>query len=318
MQECQGGTPDIPGGCPKECADKGLTPGTPEFTLCVAECRGCPPGQTWNPDLGTCVPDEIDETPDQPCAGGYRLADQPIAPGGGAVKESLGNGWFRDPETEGGQYWHQEWGFHSRSEIQAYLDGTGTMTKNNDGACKKGFSKTMLNGDLMCCPNDDFDEDGGGTGLGEWQWPQEMQDFWKLLLGRGTELLGMPTGITPGEQSAMFGKGFETVRGRESAQQEAIRPALSRSGGLGTGMELESQRKISRGIEEDISDIMRDLLIYGSERKKSDLLDYTGAAQSLFGTGMGYENLQEAINAGRRGEADRALMLLLSMFGGLQ
>ena len=202
-------------------------------------------------------------------------------------------------------------------DVHNFIQTQTDLTPNLDGgACQKGFDKKDINGETMCCPGDD-PGGGGGGGLGEYKFPEGMQDLYDLLMGRGKELLGMPLGLTPEEQAAMFGKEFETIQGRGGALREQDKNTLSRVGGLGTGMEVEGQRKISRGIEEEISDMMRDLLIYGSERKKSDLLDYTSAAGNIFGGGLGAEGLLEGINSGRRGEGQAAFWnMMRTLFGG--
>jgi len=52
----------------------------------------------------------------------------------------------------------------------------------------------------------------------------------------------------------------------------------------------------------------------GQEEKiKQDLLGFTGAAGDIFGRGMGYTQLREAINAARRGEGAQALEMILRL-----
>lgn len=337
VKECQqgGGGGGGGGGCSGECAEMGLTPGTPEFIECVQECRGCPDGQHL--ENGTCVPNIVDrpcrpgfildpstgecvkDDQEDTCEGGYLLADDPIQGSGGSVwtDEVIKpeHGWFRDPRKQGHQVWNNTYGLQNLPDVHNFIQTGADLTPNLEAsACKKGFTKKTMNGEEMCCPGNGGGNGNGGGTLGEFKFPPGMQELMDLLLGRGKDLLNMPLGLTQEEKDAMFGKGFENIQSRAGAQREDLYSSLSRSGGLGIGeREGEGTRKISRGIEEDISDAMRDLLIYGSERKKSDLLDFTGAAKGIFGSGLQYENLLEAINSGRRGESQAAFMQFLTM-----
>ena len=308
-----------------------------EFQRCKEACNGitnCQTGWHWDDNTGACVPDVmpgecdppciapqvckngvcVDPEINEPCAGGYRLADQPVTGGGTVWTDEIikpEHGWSRNPDAEGHYIYHPTYGFQNMFDVHEFIQTQKELTPNTGGACRKGYVSTVVNGETMCCPGDKPEPET--PGLGEFQFPAGMQEFYDLLMGRGKELLNRPLGITPEEEAAMFGKNFENITNRGDALREQDRSALSRVGGLGTGMELEGQRKISRGIEEEISDAMRDLLIYGSERKKSDILDYTGTAQGLFGSGLQYENLMEAINSSRRGEGQQALMNMLTL-----
>ena len=190
------------------------------------------------------------------------------------------------------------------------------------------------------------DGDGDGT-LGEYKYPSdpykhmdeygypdEMQELMNLLLGRGKELLGMPTGYTQEAIEKMYGRDFEKIRGQEAGQRETLMNTLARSGMTGTGAGNQMLNQLAWGTEGNISDLARDLFIANEEKKKQDLLDYTNAAQGIMGGGaLSYEslledinkgrrgetynieNLQEAINAARRGESSQALMLLIQFLG---
>jgi len=279
--------------CMQGCADTGEGPGTETTT----------PGTT---------------TGGSPCTGGYLASSSGMSTEGinWVPDDEWGQwGWQRpsDGNLAAHWYWHPQFGLHPSEVVAQHAQqNIAPAVNTGGGTCPKGMNMTVHNGERWCCPGD-----GATTkpGLGEYKWPSEMQNFYNLLMGRGTELLGMPLGITPEEQAAMFGKGFENVKGAEGGMQNDLTGWLQQMGALGTGTELSQRGKISRGIQENISDIMRDLLIYGSERKKADLLDYTGAAGGLFDKGMNYNQIQEAINAARRGESDKALMLLMQMMG---
>jgi len=260
-------------------------------------------------------------TPGSPCTGGT------LASASGLSTDSIQ--WV--PDDEWGQYgwnrpstgnmaahwyWHPNYGIHDSDTVRKHAqEGVEPVINQGGAICPKGKSMMNSGGERWCCPGDDTTTTGG---LGEFQWPSEMQNYYKMLMGRGTDLLGMPLGLTQEEQDAMFGKGFENVRGQEGSMQNELTSWLQSMGALGTGTELEQRGKASRGIQENISDLMRDILMYNSERKKSDLLDYTGASQSIFGQGMDYNQIMEAINAARRGEGTDALNKLIAYWMGLK
>ncbi len=202
-------------------------------------------------------------------------------------------------------------------------------------------------GTCYCNTGDGQDGDGGG-GLGDYTYPSDlykntpgeyaypagMQELMSLLLGRGKELLGMPTGFSQEAMDKMFGLGFEKVRGTESAAREQMLQDLSRQGMSGTGTALGKTSDLAWNTENTISDLARTLFVANEEKKKQDLLDYTSAAQGIMGGGglqyestleginagrrgetFNIEQLQEAINAARRGESTQAMMLLMQFLG---
>jgi hypothetical protein len=144
-----------------------------------------------------------------------------------------------------------------------------------------------------------------------------MSELMSLLLGRGKELMGMPLGYSQEAQDAMFGSGFENVRAAEKGTREQLLNDLSRQGMSGTGTALDKTSDLAWNTEKGITELARQLFVGNEEKKKADLLDYTSAASGVLGSGMGYEQLQEAINAARRGESNTALMLLMQWAMGL-
>lgn len=158
-------------------------------------------------------------------------------------------------------------------------------------------------------------EFGDGNDMGEFKFPPDMLEYYQMMMARGKELLGMPLGYTPEMIQKMYGRDFETIRGREGAQREAMTGLLGREGMIGTGAGRQAMSDIGWGTERNISDTLRDLFIAGEEKKKQDILDYTGMAQDLFAGGQNYWMLQEAANAARRGDMFRSLQLLLEYYG---
>jgi hypothetical protein len=142
-----------------------------------------------------------------------------------------------------------------------------------------------------------------------------MSELMSLLLGRGKELMGMPLGYSQEAQDKMFGLGFENVRAQEKPAREQLLNTLSRQGMSGTGTAAGQLSDLSWNAEKNITDLARQLFIGNEDRKKADLLDYTGAASNIYGQGMSSEQLLEAINAARRGEGNTAMMLLLQLAG---
>jgi len=156
---------------------------------------------------------------------------------------------------------------------------------------------------------------GAAGSLGEYTPPGGMSDLMSLLLGRGKELMGMPTGYSQDAMDKMFGLNFENVRAQEKPAREELLTGLSRQGMLGTGTAQKQLGNLAWNAEENITDLARQLFIGNEEKKKADLLDYTGAAGNILSGGMGYEQLLESINAARRGEGNTALLMLLQLLG---
>jgi len=286
------------------------------------EDRHCPEG--YRCVDGRCVPIEepvIDEDEDgEGCEGGYILSSDPIAGGGGSIWTDdiikAEHGWFRDPTTEGHRVWHKDWGFQMSEDVYKYLQGTGTLTKSTSGACKKGFKQESIAGEVWCCPTDVPTDT---PGLGEYAIPDWLKEFLDMLTGRGKELLDPSQyGYSKEAMEAMFGRGFEKVRGAEAATRESLQDVLSRSGMLGTAAETSKMAETGWETERGIADLQRDLMIKGEEQRKKDLLSYTGLAQSIFGTGIGTEGFLEMINAARRGERKDWYQMLLDFFQGLK
>jgi len=158
---------------------------------------------------------------------------------------------------------------------------------------------------------------GGAPGgdMGEFQFPPEMLEYYKMMMARGKDLLGMPVGYTKDMINSMYGKNFETLRGREAAQREGATRLLSREGALGTGEGREVLSDVAWNTEDAIANALRDIFIESEKQKKTDILNYTQMANELFTGGQNYWMLQEAANAARRGDMFRSLELLLQYYG---
>lgn len=253
------------------------------------------------------------------CEGGYKLADE--FAGGASSGKAIWtdtiirpeHGWYRSGDWEGHIIWHPQWGFQRLEDVYEYIQGTKTLVKNESGACKKGYITKLINNEKWCCPS--AVGDGGYPGLGEYKFPPELSELFKLLMGRGKEFLTMPYGYSEAEKEAMFGRGFEKLRGTEAGTRESLLNALSRQGMLGTSAAPQMLGNLAWQTQGGISDLMRDLFISGEEQRRKDLLDFTAGASELFRTGLGSEQLLEAMNVGRRGEFTQFLAMLMSLLG---
>lgn len=156
----------------------------------------------------------------------------------------------------------------------------------------------------------------GGEGLGEFTMPPEMMRLYQALIGRGGEFMGRRPGFSDAVLRGIFGRDFEKVRGVGGREREQMYDLMAREGLLGTGAVQDIAGERAWATERNIGNIMRDLAISQEEKIKQDLLDYTRAGQDVFGQGMGFWQLIEAINAGRRGESAMAMNQLLSLLLG--
>jgi len=153
-----------------------------------------------------------------------------------------------------------------------------------------------------------------GDNVSEYKYPPEMQELMDLLLGRATDLLGKDTGYSQEAQDAMFGKNFDRVRTAETGSRESLEEQLARAGMLGTGTGLGALSDLSQSTENNITDIARQIFVGNEEKKKQDLLDYTNLANQLTTSGVSFEQIQEAINAARRGESMNWYAMLMALY----
>ena len=174
------------------------------------------------------------------------------------------------------------------------------------------------------------------------EWSQDVQDLMSGMGTRGKEFLGMKPGLSDVAQRAMFGQNFETLRDVGARQPEMMRDYMASEGLAGTGAAQDIYRDLAWQTESGIGNIMQDLFLADEAQKREDRYGYTQAAQSIlnelaglgaqqeglttdrinlgqniFGTGMTFQTLLEQINAGRRGEGQNALNLLLQYLMGL-
>lgn len=159
---------------------------------------------------------------------------------------------------------------------------------------------------------------GGPTpgGLGEFEWPPELQALYRSLMGRAGEFMGRRPGYSDAILRSIFGEGFEGIRGMGGRTREEMMDFLASQGLVGTGAGKGMAETQAWQTEKMLGDLRRDVGIRQAEQIREDLLGFTEAAQGLFGTGMGYTQIAEAINAARRGEGTEALEMLLQLLMG--
>ena len=287
---------------------------------------GCGDGYECNINTGKC--EKIGGTGDDACEGGHILDNRYTGGKGTGLRPLTAEerdpyipedaGWMRSSDWQGHQVWNAEFGFQDLLAIHNYYkggakDASGLMGKGTrpiDFACEKGMTRKTINGEQWCCPSGDGGT-GEETGLGEYQWPAELKELYDLLMGRGKEFMGMEPGYTDEAIQAMFGRNFENIRDVGARTAETGLQSLQREGLMGTGTSQDLASEAAWGTERGISDTMRDLFVADEEKKKQDLMDYTGAAQNIFGGGIGYNSMLEQINAGRRGEGRESMAMLL-------
>jgi len=285
----------------------------------IAPCdAGYIPTTTPNGDRWCCPqggPDDPD-TPggeDVPCEGGYLLANDPVEGGGGKIwTDSVikaSDGWYRDSKAQSHKIWHPDWGFQQLEDVYAYIQGKGDLTPNKGSACKKGYKKTNINGEEWCCPG--AEGGGGGDGLGYFQWPDELMNLYRSLAQRGTDLLGKEPGFSDEAIRTMFGRDYDKVRQTGDLSRERVMNQLQTEGLAGTGTSQDVGMDTAWQTERALNDVMENVFLANEEQKREDLNLYTTLANMILGSGSGFIAGGEAINAGRRGEQQNSLQMLM-------
>jgi len=274
-------------------------------------------------DKRYCCPETGPDVGEDPCGGGgYKLADDPILPGGG--EEWVNNqgiveypGWSRDPNAEGHWMWHKDYGYQKMQDIDAFnKSGTPFPTYTTQGACRKGTVRTPdAQGEIWCCPGEQDGGGGGGVG-GEFQWSEGLQGLMGRIMERANYLLDYPRGLTPSERQGVINYAIESTKAGERGQLQSSRDQLARSGLLGSGFEFEEAGRIKRETRGRETDIRRQLAIDELDRRFNELMGTTGMVQGLSGTLMQGEQIPEILSGARRSEGQAAINSLLSFLGG--
>lgn len=203
---------------------------------------------------------------------------------------------------------------------------------NAQGDCITGYVFVQKNnvagyqGQCECqkwCQDIGYDTDcvtflgTGASKLGEYQYPQELQDLMGGLYARGREALARKPGYGDSVINALFGQGNDKMRQAAEATRMTTEANLADEGLLGTGVGQAALNQVALDSSAKTADLKRDVLIANEAQKRQDLQTFTDIAQKMAATGMTFEQIREAINAGRRGEGQASLALMLQYMLGL-
>jgi len=153
-----------------------------------------------------------------------------------------------------------------------------------------------------------------GAKGGEFEWSPEIQALLQRILDRANMLLDQPLGLSEEERQALYNRIYEKIKGAERPAIQSQMDVMSRQGMLGTPYAERSITGIQRGTREALGGAERDVEIEEAQRRYEQLMGTTGMVQSLFGSGMGAEQMAEAMSAGRRGEGQNWMQMLLNYF----
>lgn len=149
----------------------------------------------------------------------------------------------------------------------------------------------------------------------EFKWSPEMQALLSRILERANMLLDQPLGLSDEEREAIYSRIYEKIKGGERPAIQSQMDVISRQGMLGSPYAERSITGIQRGTRELLGSAERDIELEETQRRYDQLMGTTGMVQSLFGTGMGAEQIAEMLSSGRRGEGQAAMNSLLSYLG---
>ncbi len=324
--------------CPEGYKDDGLTSGTTPEPGCIRNCsqkyRDCIDrirGEGGDPTVcreerdaciddckgtGTerrrCVKlddddDDDDDDDGDGCEGGSKLSE------GYAATESEQGKLWKDPEgilpdrffryhkLQGHMVWDKETKkYYLSNKLHEHYEDGAAFPTGYDHACKKNETMKDIDGVMYCCPGGGGGGNGGGSG--EWNWGPGIKEALRKLLERFNFLMENPRGTTEEERQSIINYALQGVKRGERGRQQSSTDMLSRMGLQGSGLELSESNRIQRGTREMASGIRQGTAVDELDRRFRELMGGTGMAQSLLGTLMGSEQLQEVINSGRRGE----------------
>jgi len=163
------------------------------------------------------------------------------------------------------------------------------------------------------CKTKKGETDGGET----WEPSGDLQAIIQRLLDRMNELFDYETGLRDEEYNMLLNRLRTNVKAGERGRMESLEDRLGSMGLLGTGMELEEYGKEERKTRQLLADVESQVALDEALRRYDQFLGTTGAAQSLFGTVLGVEQLEEVLNAARRGEGREDMSMLLTLLATL-
>jgi len=287
LQEPNVGGPYKSGGgkdeaaCERYCRQRGYVIDSPEYDTCMNECF-----EKQHP-----------KTPKVPGE------ETPI----GCPPESKGSAASGHPECACGG----EWNTPTQTCPSGYVFQSKPIGANPpEGTIGRCICEALTHG-------------GGGEGGGageQFGWSPDVQALLSRILDRANSLLDRPLGLSDEERQAIYNRIFERIKGTERPAIQSAMNVASRQGLLGSPYAERAITGIQRGTREMLGGAERDIGIEEARRRYEELMGTTGMAQNLLGTGMGAEQMTEALNAARRGEGTTYLSLILqylsSMMGG--
>lgn len=262
---------NLPDDCKAACKVKFPALGA-DYTACVAAC---------GPDTTACPPGaQVWGAKDTkcPCGKKYKLPQWTVANG----PTSCAAGYKPD-------------GYLCRCD-----DQTNYCTE--DSQCDAG--RTCVNG--QCQKTGETSGAGGTFGFSP-----NLKSLMARLGARANWLLDNPGGMTREERQAIQNRAFESTKAQERPALQSVKDQLARMGLSGSGIELSQMGDVRRQTGQNLASVGRDLSIDEAQRKVDDMLKTTGAAGAIVGQQTTAEQLVEALNAARRGEATQAQQLML-------
>lgn len=256
--------------------------------------------------------------------GCYKLADNPIKPGGGKlwkdnlITEEMG---FYRPGNVQGHWVHKGGKWYTIEDIHEAIKrgNVESLVGKEGGACRKGYKRVMKDGEVYCCPDEGA---GGGKDIGgEFKFSPELMEMLNKLKDRFQYLLDYPTGYTPEERQSLINYMTTSLKRGERGEIQSLRDRLAGIGLLGQPAEVGEISKLKRGTQENIASLKQRMAIDELEKKYGQMMGTTGMASNLFNVVSTIEQLQEALSAGRRSEGRELMQMLLqylatSMGGG--
>jgi hypothetical protein len=133
-------------------------------------------------------------------------------------------------------------------------------------------------------------------------------------MGRANSLLDYPRGLSDEERDAIYNRAFEGIKRLERPQIQSAMDRISRMGLLGSPFAEREVSGIQRAGRELLGQTERDISIEETSRRFNELMQTSQLAQQLMGAGMSADQIAEALSAGRRGEAQSSMQMLLNYF----
>jgi len=244
--------------------------------------------------------------------GCYKLADKPLAPGGGKIwtddliTAEMG---FRRPGNAQGHWLHRGGKWYTLEDVHNAIKNNtlGSLQGREGSACQKGYKRVTKDGEVYCCP----DEGGGTGGGGTFEWSPELMEMLTGLQERFKYLLEYPMGYSPEDRQAIINYMVGGIQRGERGEIQSLKDRLARTGLIGQPAAVEQIGELKRGTGEKIAGVRQGLAVDEINKRYQQMLGTTGMASQLFGVTSSIEQLKEALNAGRRSESRDAFSQLM-------